>query len=943
MKKLFFSTLLVGVGSFYSPVGVMALGTSASSAVQLMAPEADDVDIDEALNQYKFPERNQYPIVFSQSTENNWYLNVGFFQRNNTPTGTLTATVEVDQDATFTFGIGGENFYPNVTIYSLIVKVDGEVYTAGVYKRRYFIELAKGKHTIEWISGTEPLNCGIYDIAVEKTPVIEVNLLEPGSLGTEILYNVDNIKDVRKLVVKGNMNDDDWAKISMIDGKLYSLDLSGATISAIPNDMFSDWRFLHSLKLPQGLETIGYNAFYGTPIEELYIPETVKSIGDDAFQRSFIKKTNLPESFKTIPSGLFWDCEFLETLKLPSSLEKIKDDAFHDCVSFNVELPSTLRSIESGAFQDAGTKNPVERLVIPDGVTNIGSSAFWGTKYKYVEVPVNINSLGTNVFAYMKNLQTIRLKSPTIVNVSLSSPPFSSSMLETLTIQVPSYLVAAYKLNDYWYNAAAIEGFNTEEVSEWTLNADLVLGAHDRMLGTPSVNIASNASLKINGEDGMPLNNLNIKSYPSTKEYGRIFTNCDGVTVAGKLSVDYNLRNNRNSHPCWYFISLPFDMRVGDMNWIDTRASKAVRYYDGKNRATNGASGSWKNYGADDVIPAGTGFIMQVSEPGWWNMPSMDNESKQYMTSYKMFVKQLEANPSENAADNGWNLVGNPYQCWYNIHRLNFIAPITVNNDGRYEAYSIIDDDYAIAPNQAFFVQCPESVSEISFPLEGRQMTSVIESQNAAPSKTPRVTDRQLMDFTVSDGENTDRTRVVMNSEATMGYDAVCDAAKFMAEVGVPQIYTYDSKGNKYAINERPEGNGVVKMGFVADKDGVFTIALTRNDAGQVMLTDLETGAVVDLMQQDYSFSAGAGTYDNRFEVYAKKTVTGIDSAVAQASNNVRTVWGGIMASGNVKVYALDGKMVAESTGDGEQYVALPKGCYIVKTGGRSVKVTVAY
>lgn len=936
MKKLFFSTLLVGVGCLYSPVGVMALGMSASSAVQLMAPEAENEDIDAALNQYQFPERNQYPIVFSQSTENGWHLDgSSFCQKSSyTPAGILTATVEVDQDATFTFTIGTVNMAMNrgTDLKPLTIKVDGEVYVSGVYTHRYFVELTKGKHTVEWISDTERFDAGISDIAVEKTPVIEVSLLEPGSLGTEVLYYVDNLKDVRKLVVKGKMNDDDWAKISMMDRKLYSLDLSGATIAAIPDRMFQWWDFLHSVKLPQGLETIGSKAFNGIPIEEIYIPETVKNWGNNVFMESFIKKIYLPESMKVIPDGLFSECVFLEPFKLPSALEEVGSSAFDGCESFNVELPSTLKKIGLGAFSNTNKKNPVERLIIPDGVTEIGSGAFRGTNYKYVEVPVNINVLYST---FSSQLQTLRLKSPTVVKY------YGDVNLQDLTLQVPSYLVTAYKLDDYWYNVKAIEGFSTEEVSEWTLNDDLVLGAHDRMLGTPSVNIASNASLKINGEDGMPLNNLNIKSDPYNKEYGRMYTNCDGVTVEGKLSVDYNLRYRYN--PSWHFISLPFDMRVGDMSWVDTRASKAVRYYDGKNRAANGASGSWKNYGADDVIPAGTGFIMQVSEPGWWNMPSMDNESKQYMTSYKMFVKQLEANPSENAADNGWNLVGNPYQCWYNIHRLNFIAPITVNNDGCYEAYSIIDDDYAIAPNQAFFVQCPESVSEISFPLEGRQMTSVIESQNAAPSKTPRVTDRQLMDFTVSDGENTDRTRVVMNSEATMGYDAACDAAKFMAEVGVPQIYTYDSKGNKYAINERPDGNGVVKMGFVADKDGVFTIALTRNDAGQVMLTDLETGAVVDLMQQDYSFSAVAGTYDNRFEVYAKKTVTGIDGAVAQASNNVRTVWGGIMASGNVKVYALDGKMVAESTCDGEQYVALPKGCYIVKTGGRSVKVTVAY
>ena len=47
-----------------------------------------------------------------------------------------------------------------------------------------------------------------------------------------------------------------------------------------------------------------------------------------------------------------------------------------------------------------------------------------------------------------------------------------------------------------------------------------------------------------------------------------------------------------------------------------------------------------------------------------------------------------------------------------------------------------LDDDYAIAPNQAFFVQCPEGITDISFPLDGRQMTSVIESQTGAKPRT---------------------------------------------------------------------------------------------------------------------------------------------------------------------------------------------------------------
>lgn len=439
----------------------------------------------------------------------------------------------------------------------------------------------------------------------------------------------------------------------------------------------------------------------------------------------------------------------------------------------------------------------------------------------------------------------------------------------------------------------------------------------------------------------MSINDLTIEIDPDNNVYGRIFSNADGVTTNGNLWMDFRAGTSNK----WYFLSLPYNVKVSEIIFTNNNPRRAIRYYDGANRAANGASGSWKNFAEDDIIPAGTGFIFQVSEGGWWRIPTQVDESKEYLTSNKMFVKALAENNSNNASDKGWNLVGNPYQCWYNIHKLNFTAPITVRENDNYAAYSVIDDDYAIAPNQAFFVQCPEGIHEISFPLDGRQMTSVIESQTGIKPFDPASSNARLLtDITVSNGNHSDRTRIVLNSHASTGYESNCDASKFLTEVPeVPQIYSYDNEC-QYAINERPQADGLVHLGFIAGESGHYTLSLTRNASEHVWLTDLENGQTIDLTTQDYGFTSEAGTFNERFELRFTGNTTYIQSQERQTFN-VTAVIGGIEISGisgNVGVYNMAGVQVAEQKLSGTStFIALPKGVYVVKNSQTKIKVIV--
>ena len=839
----------------------------------------------ELTNAAEPPAWSDYPIFFENDLDHPWET------YNNSISGPeflngrkLTATVVIDGEATLS--------YQPSRMDNLTVTIDGKqvrrLWRSMQFREgnKYFEKLTPGTHVIEWETTTE--NAVLYNIGIERTPTISVDLLEPGSLGTEVLYNVNSLNDVRRLKIAGPMNDDDWAKLKMMVN-LYALDLSKAEITAIPEDQFhrtGDIKesFFHEVQLPEGLLTIGKNAFRQSFLDEIVVPTTVTDIGSEAFFRTHLKDVVLPEGMTTLETSIFNECFFLQHVTLPTSLTNISNECFRYTalseikfpdalttigghafayVSINPRFPASLRTIGVNAFMSCA----IDSLFLPEGITKLGAGSFVNSKnLVYVELPSTLHDCGNgdNHFGGT-SLNTVVIKSPTMLDGSNQDRYFGVNV-ENLTLVVPSYLVNTYKLDDYWYNAKEIKGFDTGELDSWTIYKPLVLGARDRFEGTPDMSLRGGGSLKVNGEAAMTFHNLYTETNVNDLDYTTsLLSNCENLSIQGTYRHGYYVQGNT-----WYFVSLPFDVRVSDIE-LPAGAQKAVRYYDGAQRAANGAGNSWKNYAEDDVITAGTGFILQTNKGGWLYFPALEGETKQYVVAYKEFAKALAENPSATAADGGWNLVGNPYQTFYNISHINFTAPITVWNVSarRYDAYSIIDDEFVLTPNQAFFVQCPEEVASIAFPLEGRQTSPEIVSAQAKrkPHMRGLVARRQLIDLTLSAGDASDRTRVVLNEAATEGYDLNADASKFMSlDASVPQLYTLGTDGTAYAINERPEGDGRVSLGLYLPADGAYTLALTRQEGTKVYLLDRETGAETDLTAGEYNFTARAGQTDKRFE-----------------------------------------------------------------------------
>lgn len=969
----------------------------------------------------------------------------------------LPVTVAVDEDAVFSFIY---YCYNNSYTPRLTILLDGQSlrqigYEEGNMSRKYSVPLSTGVHTVTLrferdYGYSTSTKVNLYDFAVMKAgEEICVNLLEPGSLGTEVLYNVDNVNMVRRLKVKGPINDDDWQRIYMMN-YLNSLDLSECTIteikaSQVSCDAHSSLTYLTTFKLPatlktigkkafyrtfivgldfpDGLETIGANAFTQTAITKALLPQSVHNIGSYAFSEcgglqevflpdsasvgtgafnecSNLKTANLPKAMTAVPAYMFYNCVNLDTMAIGDDLQSIGDFAFYDCSKMKMRpLPNTMKTIGSYAFYDClGLKN----FTLPSSLTSIGDFGFQYANNLQTQLPATLTSIGEYAFQNVK-LDTVRIASSATIgesaftnatipevtigkNVSIGNNAFSSAKvkkvvigegatlgttvfnncdsLETIefptsyyqcteqllanitsgklekvvlksptmvqgfaytsffsgvnttntTIYVPSFQRNNYRLDSYWYNYP-IEGFDVSDVTDWEINSAITFGAAERFADQSNLTFTTGGSMKVNGDAPMVINNLETNR--SGNAFSMLLSNCDNVSISGSFVQDYYTAKNT-----WNFITLPFDFKVSDVTSL-TNAQMVMRYYDGAHRAVSGTGSNWKNLPADSIVPAGSGFILMTSKDGWVRFTALNNASKQNAVAHRQLAKSLKANPSETTANKGWNLVGNMWLTYFNNHKLNFTAPITVWTGSTYKAYSLIDDDYAIRPMEAFFVQCPDEVGDISFPIDGRQLTSVIESQNA--SRGEMVTLRRFVELALTEGDSIqDETRIVLNEEATMSYEPARDASKFMTlDAKTAQIWTVGG-GVNYAINERPIDNAVAQVGFSASHAGQYAISLKRNTSGHVILIDHEMAIETDLSAGSYVFAAEAGTTKDRFELrFADGTVTEVSLEAIPSDMS------------HAKVYTVDGRYV----GTMSEKERLPKGIYVVRSGQQTEKV----
>lgn len=178
-------------------------------------------------------------------------------------------------------------------------------------------------------------------------------------------------------------------------GKLASVNLPDS-LRRIGYCAFENCVALTSVAFPASLRYLDEEAYYFCAgLTSVVFSEGLKSIQDQAFSYTGLTAIDIPASVKYIGSEAFYGCEKLATVSGGAGLEEVYYDAFYDTAFYN------------GIENDIVTVGPVvvgysgmlpATLTIPEGVTRIGSDAFYYAGVKTLNLPSTLKVIGSWAF-----------------------------------------------------------------------------------------------------------------------------------------------------------------------------------------------------------------------------------------------------------------------------------------------------------------------------------------------------------------------------------------------------------------------------------------------------------------------------------------------------------------------------------------------------------------
>lgn len=821
------------------------------------------------------------------------------------------------------YGTSSEGTYDKLT-----VVLDERTFTcSGTVSSFDFVELQPGEHVLTLTyskdgsgsSGSDQVWVSSLKLTDMETGIPVIGLAAPGQLGEEAIAQFGTLPKVDVLRLKGSLNKEDWTTIKNMTYLCY-LDMSETTVTEIPAEAFTNTS-IRTIKWPANLKVIGGKAFYNKYLRgHLVLPETLDSIGPSAFYRNYIDSVSMPHKQIAFANDIFRENSNLTKVEFNSCASYMTNNMFYSCKKLrSVSGMECVKTIGGSVFAGCDSLRTVGNIVPTmignnafyacrklesfdlSQVTSVGEGAFQSCHtFKSVHMP-NVTSLGDLCFYDCAGLTEVSVgdKISKIPNQAFSSCPslktvtlgasvsdigyyaFRNSSVEKLyvnsptppgvynndvfgstsgTLYVPEYSMVSYKLHDYWSKFTSVD-VNPNPVTSLTLSGKLSLTSNARIPDSPNVMMNTGSSFIVNGNKEQTLGSF--VAYYNNGVSSSVISRCNNMTSTGS-EARYWMNSGY-----WYFICPPFDVRMSDITTISGN-QVAIRYYDSEARAT-GSTSNWKDVAPEATLKAGQGYIFRVSSADYVCMPATEETHNQIFRSQAV-TTPLSEYSSDDANARNWNLVGNPYACFYDIYRMDYTAPLTVwNSDNRtYNAYSIADDDFALHPMEAFFVQKPDGVEAITFQPEGRQITSTIDHSAGVKAMAGKAASRRFIELELSNGITDDHTRLVVNPQAQETFDANNDASKMMSTDVTAQIFSVQGD-EAYAIKESPFAAGQAEIGMWFPADGQYVVNITRAD---VKVELMDNGAVVPM---PYTFTADEGFCEGRFVLRITTDPTAIE------------------------------------------------------------------
>ncbi len=211
---------------------------------------------------------------------------------------------------------------------------------------------------------------------------------------------------------------------------------------------------IKDLVIPNSVTTIRNYAFFGCGgLTSITIPNSVTSIGSNAFSEcTGLTSITIPNSVKTIDYGAFRDCSSLTKVIVPDIAAWCKI-TFGDYYGNPLSYAAHIYSDENTEIKDLVIPNSVTRIgesafygcygltsiIIPNSVTSIGNYAFRGCSgLTSITIPNSVTSIGDKAFSGCGNLVSVEINSNAILSKSYTS---SSSLVNIFGDQVQNYII----------------------------------------------------------------------------------------------------------------------------------------------------------------------------------------------------------------------------------------------------------------------------------------------------------------------------------------------------------------------------------------------------------------------------------------------------------------------------------------------------------------------
>ena len=386
-----------------------------------------------------------------------------------------------------------------------------------------------------------------------------------------------------------------------------------------------------------------------------------------------------------------------------------------------------------------------------------------------------------------------------------------------------------------------------------------------------------------------------------------------GKTVT---TIDYLMRVDLSQ---MYSLALPYDVALGDITYGDGSAIELgtqlyVSAYDGAARAQN--LGAHKNWVYETDFATKFGSATLKAGVGYTISAQPQAQGDKYAILRLPMTKNINSGGTEvaksvavtahgkdmNIADNhkGWNLVANPYMASisgdseeYSELMLRYMemlpggtwqwtgdnqryVTIPYNDGSGY--YQLKFSEAVLQPFKNFFVQVGET-GTLDFVLTSRQN---------APARYMEVQTEQEVEFELllSNEKYTDNTGLLIAEQYSPAYEINADLEKMTGSMSVYTIYG----GYKLAYNalNPMDAEERIHIGYIVPAVGEYTFELDENvdleDFVHIYLIDNETGVVIDLIDNTYTFETSVKKSESRFAINvvlrsdAPGTATGMDN-----------------------------------------------------------------